>query len=196
MIKTHSMLLEELKSYSAPGNKIMRMVQAGELIPLTRGIYETDSMAPVEGLAASIYGPSYLSFEYALAFYGLIPERVETITSATFEKNRRKEFENAFGAFTYQDVPSLVFPLELCVRSQGDYSFRIASAEKALCDQLYKATPVGSVKQLRQLLFENWRIEYDVFCELDHTVLKNLAPRYRRTNLRLLCKLIEKEEKY
>ncbi len=192
MIKTHSMLLEELKRYSAPGNKIMRMVQAGKLIPLTRGIYETNSMAPPEGLAASIYGPSYLSFEFALAYYELIPERVTTITSATFEKNRRKEFKNAFGVFTYRDVPSQVFPLELRVHKQGDYYFRIASAEKALCDQLYKSVPVSSVKQLCQLIFNDLRIDEAIFNNLDHAVLQALAPKYQRTNLRLLSKLLDR----
>ena len=194
MIKTHSMLVEELSHYGAPNNKITRMIETGELIPLNRGIYETNpSVSPV-CLAASIYGPSYVSFEYALSFYGLIPERVSTVTSATFEKNRRKTFTNAFGAFSYRDVPSAVFPLELRIETEGDYAFRIASPEKALCDQLYKATPVGSMKQLRDLLFADWRIEETAFCALDAQLLLQLAPQYRRKNLRMLRKLLEKRK--
>lgn len=192
MIKTHSMLLDELSQYSAPNNKIMRMVKTNEIIPLTRGIYETNPNAPLAGLAASIYGPSYISFEYALSFYGLIPEKVNCVTSATFEKNRRKEFKNDFGVFTYRDVPSAVFPLSLVVQSEDDYPYRVASAEKALCDQLYKCPPIKSIKQLKALIFEDLRVDFDDFSNLDFDVLLDLAPRYKRTNLQLLCKLLEK----
>ena len=36
-----------------------------------------------EVLANLIYGPSYISLEYGLQHYGLIPERVEIVTSVT-----------------------------------------------------------------------------------------------------------------
>jgi len=192
MIITHHMLLSQLKDYGAPANKIMRMVHAGELIPLNKGIYETDRTASPICLAASIYGPSYVSFEYALSHYGLIPERVVTITCATFKKRRRKTFENAFGMFTYQDVPSRVFPLELRIKTENENAYRIASPEKALCDELYKAQPVNSIKQLQVLLYEDLRIESLDFANLDHDILKEMAPLYRKKNLQLLSKLLEK----
>ena len=91
MIKTTNMLLEELNTYASPNNKIGRMVQAKELIPIVKGLYETNSSTPGYLLAGSIYGPSYLSFDFALGIHGLIPEAVYAFTSATFEKKKKKQ---------------------------------------------------------------------------------------------------------
>lgn len=70
------MLLDEYRDYHAPANKLSRMVSGGELIPVVKGLYETDAAISGYLLAGSIYGPSYLSFEFALSEYGLIPEAV------------------------------------------------------------------------------------------------------------------------
>ena len=93
MIKTTEMMLEELKEYSNPAARLSRMAKQGECFPIVRGLYETDRTVPGYLLAGSIYGPSYISFEYALAHYGLIPETVYTITCATFEKKKKKRYE-------------------------------------------------------------------------------------------------------
>ncbi len=90
MIKTTSMLLEELEEYASPKSKLSRMVKRGECFPITKGLYETDPNTPPHLLAGSIYGPSYISFEFALSYYGLIPEAVYTVTCATFEKKKKK----------------------------------------------------------------------------------------------------------
>ena len=100
MIKTTAMLLEELKGYGSPKSKLARMAERGECFPITRGLYETDRNAPAYLLAGSIYGPSYISFEYALSRYGLIPEAVYAVTCATFEKKKKKKYETPFGTFT------------------------------------------------------------------------------------------------
>lgn len=90
MIKTSQMLYEELSEYSEPANKIMRMVKEGTVIPIIQGKYETEKNIPGYYLAPVIYGPSYLSFDFALAWHSLIPEAVYTFTSATCMKGRRK----------------------------------------------------------------------------------------------------------
>ena len=96
MIKTTAMLLEELKGYGSPKSKLARMAERGECFPITRGLYETDRNAPAYLLAGSIYGPSYISFEYALSRYGLIPEAVYAVTCATFEKKKKKKTRERF----------------------------------------------------------------------------------------------------
>ena len=53
-----------------------------------------------EYLANLIYGPSYISLDYALSLHGLIPERVETITSVTTRRSRH--FDTPFGTFSYR----------------------------------------------------------------------------------------------
>ena len=155
MIMTTSMLIEQFRDYGDPAGKIMRMRKEGKIIPLTRGLYETDPSASGHCLAGAIYGPSYLSFDYALSVYGLIPEAVYAYTSATFEKKKKKEYENQFGRYLYRDVPSEVYPLGIVIRDEGEYSYLIASPEKALCDKLYSMPPVTSVKDIGQMLFED-----------------------------------------
>ena len=90
MIKTYNTLLKELQDYKAPNNKISRMVRNGIITPIIKGLYETNENTPGYLLANIIYGPSYLSFDFALSYYGLIPEAVYTFTSATFEKKKEK----------------------------------------------------------------------------------------------------------
>lgn len=76
MIKTTMSLLDEYSNYAKPHDKIKRLVKSKELIHIVKVIYETDSTIPGHYLADVICGPSYLSFEFALSFHGLIPETV------------------------------------------------------------------------------------------------------------------------
>lgn len=90
MIKNNINIKQELEQYSDITSRISILVAKGELIPIVRGYYETDRSIPGHYLASIIYGPSYLSFEFALSYYGLIPEAVYHFTSATFNKRRSK----------------------------------------------------------------------------------------------------------
>ncbi len=192
MIVTTKMLLEQLKDYAAPANKLQRMVKSGEVTPIVRGLYETDPTASPYLLAASIYGPSYISFEFALSARGLIPEAVRAVTCATFEKNKAKSYDTPFGRFTYRDVPSAAFPLGLEVRAEGEYSYRMATAEKALCDKLYTLSPVANNAQLEYLLFADLRIDEEEFARLDAPFVARIAPLYHSTNVTKLAKYLTK----
>ena len=173
--------------------KIRREVQAGRLIPVTRGLYETDQTISGKYLAGRIYGPSYLSFEFALYTYSLIPEAVyNTFTSATFDKRKAKKHQNHFGVFTYRDVPAEVYPLEVVIHQENGYSYQIATPEKALCDKLYTISPVRNLTELKELLFDDLRIDQDEFAKLDQKTLEQLAPLYHSTNLDLLAKLVRR----
>ena len=91
MIKTTEILIQEYNSYSNPKMKIGRLVKEGKLIPIIKGLYETDSSIPGHYLAGIIYGPSYLSFEFALSWHNLIPEAVYTFTSASYSKKKNAQ---------------------------------------------------------------------------------------------------------
>ncbi len=186
MIKTTGMILEELGNYRSPADKLSRLVRNGEYIPIVRGLYETEASTPGYLLAGSIYGPSYLSFEFALNYHGLIPEISHTFTSATFEKRKAKSFETPFGTFTYRDIPSSAYPYGIVLGKEGNYSFSIATPEKAICDQLYKTRPVSNYKELSQLLFEDLRIEEEEFSKLDKGNIVFLSEKYQSTNLKKL----------
>ena len=192
MIKTTAMLLEELREYASPKTKLSRMVRKGEYFQITKGLYETDKNVAAHLLAGSIYGPSYISFEYALSYYGLIPETVYTVTCATFEKKKKKKYETPFGVFTYRDVPSSAFPFHVELRQEGDYWYRIASPEKALCDELYIMRPVRNTKELAALLFDDLRMDESELQKMNRETIAELCDKYHVTNTYKLGTLLRR----
>jgi predicted transcriptional regulator of viral defense system len=194
MIKTTGILLDELKRYASPNKKIESMVKQGELTPILRGLYETDKNTPPHYLAASIYGPSYLSFEFALAYYDLIPEAVYACTSATFEKRKTKKYQTPFGLFTYRDIPSEAYPYGVEQHIENGYCFFLATAEKAICDQLYKMPIVTSQRQLEALLFEDLRIDESGFAKLNVKDMIGIADDYHSTNLKILKAWLQRRD--
>ena len=196
MVNTTAMLLEQYRSYVNPAAKIGRMVKNGELIPIIRGLYETDRSVPGHYLARIIYGPSYLSFEFALAWYDLIPEAVYTFTSATCGKKKKKQYETPYGIFTFRDVPAAAFPYGIILHEENGYGFVIASAEKAVCDQLYTRPPCSNRKELRQLLFDDLRIDEAAFHNTKLDEMAELAGLYQTANHRLLISLIKEIKRH
>lgn len=192
MIKTTAMILNELKEYANPADKLARLVQNGEYIKIVKGLYETDSSVPGYLLAESIYGPSYLSFEFALPYHGLIPEAVYVFTSATFEKKKKKKYVTPKGTFTYRDVPSKVYAYGVDIVQEGDYTYKIATAEKALCDQLYKMKRVANYEELQALLFDDLRMERDELRKMDKDSIAILAEKYGSTNVKKLSGYMKK----
>ena len=192
MIKTTTMILDGLRQYASPADKLTRMVRDGEYIQITKGLYETDRSTPGYLLAGSIYGPSYLSFEFALGYYGMIPEAVYTFTSATFEKKKKKTFKNAFGTYTYRDVPSSVYSMGLEIIKEGSYAFMMASREKAISDQLYKMGPVANYKELENLLFVDLRIDEQELRKINLENLEIMAERYPSRNVKRFYSLMRR----
>jgi len=193
MIVTTSMLKEHYNSYANPLDKIKRDAKSGVIFRINRGVYETDSNVDPYLLAASILSPSYLSFDFALSYYGLIPEKVVSITSASLNVRKNKTFINAFGRFEFSDIPSEVFSEGITYIENGSYTVKIATKEKAICDSLYKWRVVKNVAQLKELLFTDKRIDEMVFSTCDFELMSRLAALYHKTNLNLLIKLIRKE---
>ena len=193
MITTTSILKERYKAYVNPQDKIRREVLSGVLYRINRTVYETDSNTEPYLLAASILSPSYLSFDFALSFYGLIPERVVSITSASLNVRKNKTYVNHFGRFEYSDIPAEAFSEGLTYVGPEDRMVKIATREKAICDSLYKWKVVKSVRQLKELMFLDKRIEEEEFKSCDFQRMVRLARLYHRTNLDLLINLIEKE---
>lgn len=186
MIKTTAMLIDELSEYVNPTAKIRRLVDAGELFPIVRGLYETDGSIPGYYLAPIIYGPSYLSFEFALAYHSLIPETVYNFTSATFEKKKAKQYTTPYGTFIYRDVPSSAYPLGIVLHTENGYGFQLATPEKAICDTLYKTSLLKNRGELESLLFEDLRIDKKAFFQLNVTGLLEMAALYHTHNHKLL----------
>lgn len=193
MVKNISVLKDELINYKQPINKINRLVDEGKLFPLVKGIYEDNGHAEPFALATSICAPSYISFESALSYHGLIPERVHSITSASLNKKKDKVYTNHFGTFTYSDIPERVFPLGVTMVNLGNgYSFLIASKEKALCDKLYKLKPVNNYEELVMLLFNDLRIDEDILFSFDINDMEIFSNLYKSTNITYLYKYLKR----
>ena len=77
-----------------------------------------------------------ISFAWDIARTNSLP------LTATFEKNRKKQYETPYGRFTYRDVPSEAYPFGVILHEENGYGFQIASPEKALCDKLYTISPL------------------------------------------------------
>lgn len=188
MIITNKIAKNNLTEYSNKDTKLSRDVRDGKLIKIINGLYETDASTPGYLLAGSIYGPSYISFEYALSFYGLIPERVRTITCATVDKKKKKQYNTQFGTFSYRDVPTFAYPEEIILKEENNYSYQIATPEKALCDKLYTLKPLNNYSNLEKMLFDDLRIDIEDFNKLNVEKIEKLSNLYHSTNIQLLAK--------
>lgn len=194
MILTNNIIKENLKEYSNKNTKICREIKKGHLIKIINGLYETDSTVNGYLLAGSIYGPSYLSFDFALSFYGIIPEKVTAFTSATCNKKKKKLYKNQFGTYLYRDVPTKVYPLGINIIEAGSYSYQIATPEKALCDKLYTLQPLKNMKEIENVLFNDLRIDKDEFDKLNLHDIEEISNSYNSTNVNLLYRYMRRKE--
>ena len=117
-----------------------------------------------------------------------------TFTCATYNKRKVKTYTNYFGTFIYRDVPKEVFNLGINVLIDGQYSYQVATPEKAICDKLYILTPVKDVSDLKKMLFDDLRIDEEVFYNLNKEDILKIAPLYYSKNLNLLVKFIKGEK--
>lgn len=190
MIKTIDLLMFEYRNYSNVYNKIKSEERKNNIIKIRRGLYETNIKANPLTIANAIISPSYISFETALAYYGMIPERVYAIKSATFMKNKKKEFSNHFGLFLYCDINKNAYPFDICQVEIDDVKVSIASREKALLDMISVLSPRKSIKEIKDLIFNDLRIDEDIFEKLDKTKMIELCDLYYNKSLKILKKFL------
>lgn len=188
-------LLDKYKNYSNPQMKILLEVKNGNLIRITRGLYEDNKDVDAMLLSQYIKSPSYISFEYVLNMHNLIPESVKVITCATRKEKHSYRYQTPFGTYEYRDIPKKVYVYGIETKNINGYSYCIASKEKALCDLLSIKRTCKSIKKLKELLFEDLRIDEEEFKLLNFDDLLFLCPLYRKTNLNILSLLIRKEYK-
>ena len=104
-------------------------------LKVRNGLYALRIDQPRDEVVANrLYAPSYISFEYALSRYGIIPESVYTITSATTRITREFIVNNK--SFTYSHIKKQVYR-GYKTEKIGGMTVLMAEPEKALVDYLY-----------------------------------------------------------
>ena len=189
-------LLDSLKQYERPRDKITSLLRQNAIIRVKKGIYVFGpkyARRPFsrEILANLIYGPSCISLDFALHYHGLIPERVEAVTSVTTGRGRR--FHTPVGLFIYRPIPPGAFPVGIDqVEIEGGRSFLIAVPEKAIADKIQndRGTGIRNQDDMRRYLMQSLRIDAESIGKLRAKTLSILAERYGSRKLQLLNKVI------
>ena len=195
---THTILMDLLKSYLQPHNKIRELEKKNILTPVRRGLYMTgpaleSSRPSLYILANHIYGPSYISLEAALAYWGLIPEQVTTISSMT--TGSAKTFRTPAGLFRYikMKLPYYSYGITM-VESAKTQTILIASPEKAVCDIIAVKTGLilRSSSQTKLFLEEDLRMERDALQNLNRDIIRSwIAEAPKKSSLLMLIKTLE-----
>jgi predicted transcriptional regulator of viral defense system len=185
----YQFLLNLLAGYSAPRDKISRMIRNKEIIRIKKGIYV---LSPVWGgridpfvLANVICGPSYVSLESALAYWEMIPEQVTETTSMTTK--RTADFRTLAGIFLYRHIRHAAFIGGVVRRQHDTIPFLIASAEKALCDRIAGESTIRSMREIEPFLLESLRVDKQRLENLNSELLESVANVYRSPSVRLLA---------
>jgi predicted transcriptional regulator of viral defense system len=178
----YNYLKAKLRRYKNVRVKINDMLKKNQLIRVKKGIYVLGapfSQKPFcrETLSNIIYGPSCISLHYALSFYGLIPESVQTVTAITNKRN--KSFDTPVGRFTYRYIhPGLYHEGVVSLQLDERHNILIASKEKALADLLYFTEKTDDFSELENLLFADLRLEYSDIINFDIESLLRLSELY------------------
>ena len=189
---TYDVLKEKYRAYNSPKDKIARLVSAGELTRLKKGLFLPCSLgnaaaASRELIANTLRGPSYVSLQTALAFYGMIPEYVYSTRSITTK--RSKVYQTQLGRFDYSTAKPEYFSIGIKSLTIDGVSFLIASPEKAVCDMI-AMTPklrIQSAKAMREYLEEDMRIDISELERIDFSIFDSvIAACVKRMEIGLL----------
>jgi hypothetical protein len=194
---THQLMLSLLKDYKRPNDKVHSLIGEGILQSIKKGLYvagpAVKSVKPEPFLMANhILGPSYISLDSALSYYGLIPERVYEITSMTTKASRK--FVTPMGLFSFMrlSLPYYSFGIQQVKLSDNQYAM-IASPEKALFDKVVTTSGIilRSQKDAISYLVEDLRIDEESLMDLDTVVMSSWLPDApKRDSLSVMIKAI------
>lgn len=186
-----------LGGYKSPNDKISTMEKTGELIRLKKGLFvvSTDVSNQIisrELVANHLYGPSYVSLETALSFYGLIPEKVYAVRSVTMRLS--KEYATPIGNYEYITVPEDYF--QIGIRQEivnNQYAYLIATPEKAICDMVAvtRNLHLRTVGAMQEYIEEDLRIDLSAIESFDTDIIRQcIATGRKKIEYMQLLKLL------
>ena len=173
-------------------DRIKSLIKSGVILKLKNGFYistnyqkqERDPQKYLEYLANILYQPSYISLEYALSFYGLIPESVYGITAVS--PNKTKIFKNNLNIFSYKKIKNeLFFGFTEIPSKTGLTSF--ATKSKCLFDFLLLKKGLTD-KNLEQYLKYDSRINWEVLKTKDKKEFRDYIKKSNSLKMRRLQK--------
>lgn len=194
----HQVVMEALVEYNRPNDKVSELVRSGELISLRRGLYipgpDTDLPSPDAFLIGNhMRGPSYISLESAMSYWGMIPERVFEISSVTLKST--KLYDTPIGRFSYRRVASPYYSFGIQrVELAPQQMAMVASREKALCDKIVLSPGVllRSVGQTRAYLVDDLRLDLQELQTLSIPTIQSWLPNApKRSSLQMLINTLE-----
>ena len=196
-----AMLRQALSHYGNPDNKIGSMVRHGELLRVHKGLY---AVAPelrqnplsLEILANRVFGPSYLSLEYALSWYSMIPERVTELTSVCLGRSR--SFSTPVGVFSYASIKKEAYAEGFGLIDLPDgRTFLMATREKALVDmvEVRRNITLRSRKDMEERLIDDLRIEEATLLDLKVERVEHFAALYGTAKTSLLVDCLRNRSK-
>lgn len=198
-VMDYGFVIDCLKVYRSPRAKLTQLLRTKALIRVKKGLYVFGPLFArtsysLETIANMIYGPSYVSLEWALQKYGMIPEHVEEITSVTFK--RTQSFTTPIGRFSYAHRPLLAYPIGILRQQVSDYqSYLIATREKALVDVLViRRGQILKVSELEVVLFEDFRMEQEDLQSLNLPLLKEINNAYPHSTITHLINFLLREK--
>lgn len=195
---SHQIVSEALATYGSPNDKINELIKKGELISLRRGLYvpgpELDLPLPDYFLIANhLRGPSYISLESALSFWGMIPERVFETTSVTTKTS--KTYNTAVGRFSFQHLPTPYYSFGITFQEIAPQQVvMIATKEKALCDKIILTSGIQlrSKSQVYEFLMEDLRIDQESLIQLNPSTIHSwLNDSPKKSSIEQLIKTLE-----
>jgi hypothetical protein len=190
---TRHVLLEILGEYKRPNDKISELIKNGELISLRRGLYvpgpATGLPIPESFLIANhLRGPSYVSLEAALSYWGFIPERTYEISSVTIKLS--KKIKTPIGRFGYHQLPTPYYSYGIrSVELTTNQLVLLASPEKAICDKIVLTPMVNlrSIKQTRAFLMDDLRMDEHLLRTLNLEMISTwLEDAPKKSSLKML----------
>jgi hypothetical protein len=191
----YQQLVACLTDYAKPRDRISAFLADGSLVRVRKGLYVFGeryrrTLVCREVLASLIYGPSYISLDYALSIHGLIPERVTEVTCMTAAEKRR--FTTPFGVFSYRPLSLRRYAPGIDWAGEGEARYLLASPEKALVDKVWADARFRPIKQqdLEPYLFADLRVEEDRLAALDHGRIEAIAQAYASRKVTMLARYL------
>jgi len=160
----YTQLIHVLAEYRKPRDAISSLLRKEQIIRVRKGLYIFGELwrrqsISREMLANLVYGPSILSINYALAWYGLIPERAYVLTSIT--SGRSRNFNTPLGRFSYTHLSLKRFGFGATIQKSNTGNWLITEPIKALADKVWtdKRFQPTSPASFADYLFEDLRID-------------------------------------